>query len=105
VTLNGAASIAALTVGGKSGPQTFTTGNESLTIGGPAAVESNGVFALSGGDFDLNYLSGGGSGRIENTDPGLFDIQALTVISTGSLVAQLSPALCLDQPRPSERPA
>ena len=55
VTLNAAAVIAALTVGGGSGAQTFTTGSQNLTIGGPAMVGSNGVFALSGGSLNSAY--------------------------------------------------
>ena len=68
VTLDVAASITAITLGGASGTQTLTVNNPMLILSGAGVVNANGVFGLSGGtlagagslttDGALNWTSG-----------------------------------------------
>ena len=52
VMFDASATIAGMTVGGTSGTQTFSLSANTLTLNGPATINSNGEFNLSGGTLD-----------------------------------------------------
>src|ERR1039457_6170649 len=85
VTLDTSPTINSLTLGGVSGQQTLTTGNNNLTLNNASVVNTNGVLALSGGS-----LSGAGpltvNGQFNWTSGSISSGSKLTIATNGVLV-------------------
>jgi len=103
VTLNAAATVASLTVGGASGIQTFTNSAQTLTLNGASTVNANGVFGLGSsgtltgaGDLTINspfnWTGGTISGASRLFANGGLTLSGSTKVLTGRMLVNAGAA-------------